>query len=147
MIIPHGEWKFSLKSRIFIWTMARFQFLPPQKFSECIVSGCICFLVMFACVLSLEWLSGSQPNFNTRWRGGMARILWASFPAWFTAILEKIVFSLDYGSLSMNIKQLCVCCLVHSILHFSHNLKYFTLPRLVCMALVALPFVYYVQTV
>ena len=25
--------------------------------------------------LSLEWLNGSQPNFKTRWRGGMARTL------------------------------------------------------------------------
>ena len=45
-----------------------------QIFSEGIVFGCVCFL-MVVDALSLEWLNGSQPNFNTRWRGGIAQTL------------------------------------------------------------------------
>ena len=34
-----------------------------------------CFFLMFAGALSLERLDESQPNFHTRWRGGLAQTL------------------------------------------------------------------------
>ena len=79
--------------------------LPPGK-----ILGRYCFwlrlffYLIFVNALSLEWLSKTQPNFNTRWRRWMAQ--WALYASQCGHHLEKTLFSQDYESLSMNIKQL-----------------------------------------
>ena len=50
-------------------------FYRPQKISGRYCFALRLFFLMFAAALSLEWLDGSQPNFHTRWRGGLARTL------------------------------------------------------------------------
>ena len=50
------------------------RYCPEKNFPEGIVLHCVCFF-MFASALSLVRLDGSQPNFDTRWRGGLAPTL------------------------------------------------------------------------
>ena len=61
---------------------------PEISFPEGMFLRCVCFFLfffflMFAGTLSLERLDGSQPNFHTRWRGGLAHRL--------AAILEPLL--------------------------------------------------------
>ena len=54
-----------------------FSYPPERTFPEGIVFGCVYFFSLFyvVCALSLEWIDGSQPNFHTRWRSGLAQTL------------------------------------------------------------------------
>ena len=110
------------------------QLLPPEKnfsgrycFALCLFFFVFCF--MFAGALSLERLDGSQPNFHTRWRGGLARtLLKMSFNRFncLAAILEKLfLHNCD-----------CSCCTVVAFIlaqaltkcHPLHSVHGFQLP-------------------
>ena len=84
-----------------------------RTFPEGIVLHCVCFFFfffMFAGTLSLERLDGSQPNFHTRWWGGLpptllkmgviASAVWQ--PSWKNAL--KFPFWISIAN------HPCLCC-------------------------------------
>ena len=53
----------------------KLKFITAQKifFRKVLFCAASVFFLMFASALSLERLDGSQPNFHTKWRGGLVR--------------------------------------------------------------------------
>ena len=108
----HHRWEINiLYPKFNVWVFVYINFWlcyhPEISFPEGFVLRCVwfffflfiyLFFLMFVGTLSLKRLDGSQPNFHTRWMGGLARTLlkmgviaWAVWqPSW------KTLFSRNY---------------------------------------------------